>query len=531
MDRRNFFHSFVRTNAVRSDAQPDSERPQLTTGLEAYTTPLTLDDALHLLRRISFAPTLSAATALVGKTAAEAADAVLGTGNEAEPTSPGSWIDVAQEDPNNVDILTRNGIQSTWETNFATLQRWWVDLMRSESGVLREKLTLFWSGHFTSEFTYDQGSIPPQVLYRQNKLFRKMRLGDFKAFLEEVSLDPAMLAYLGGVLNIKGKPNENYAREMMELFSCGIGQYTEGDVKEAARVLTGWKAALYSDAPAKNGIFNSYFEPKDHDIGGKQYLEHTISSRTDANNTEFQVRNEEIRGMLGILFDYRTDAIAAFLSRKIYRFFVYSNGAATDAGVLADMVSLFKQNNFQIRPLIKALLSSAHFYDPANRGVQIKTPAEFVVGMARMFSVLLPTTAAASLDTTKATMSTMEQVLMDPPNVAGWPGYRNWISTKTYPQRLKFAKDLIAAMKDSEAQSFVQQFPNASDVHKLIDAVTQFVFPVEVSQQRKDHYVAVLLSGGQDYEWPSIMSNTATCGVRVRNLLTTMAKAPDFHLC
>ncbi len=531
MQRRNFFTQFSRANTVRRSNSDSSTRPIITSGLEAYTPALSLADAMHLLRRVSFGPTLSAAKSLVGMSASQAVDTLLGDGTDSDPASPGAWVDSADENPDNLDIISRSAIEAKWAVNFSDLQYWWVELMRSENSPLREKLSLFWSGHFTSEFTYDQGFIPPQALYRQNQLFRRLRLGNFKNFLANVTTDCSMLLYLGGVLNIKGTANENYAREMMELFSCGLGQYTEGDVKNAARVLTGWKAAVYSDAPAKNGIFNSYFNPPEHDTEAKQYLEHTIAARADADNTEFQVRTEEIGGMLDILFNYRSAAIGSFISQKLYRYFVYSSPSASDMAVIQQMSDLFQQQNFELRPLMKALLCSAHFFDEANRGVQIKTPAEFAVGMARQCGIVAPKSTASSTDATKGTMSSMEQVLMDPPNVAGWPGYRNWITTKTYPQRLKYGRDLISALTDANVQQLISQFSNYHDVYALTNDMVAYFFPKSIAQTRIDHYVSILLSGGKDYEWPAIADNGSTCGVRIRSLLNAMIKAPDFHLC
>lgn len=531
MNRRSFFSLLTQGSSFRTESASTGDRAEITAGLEPYATPLTRTDALHLLRRLSFGPTTDLVNSITGKTALQAVDQLLGNGSEPAPASPGAWVDKAQEDPNNLDIISKNGIEAGWRASFLQLQNWWANLMMTESTVLSEKLTMFWSGHFTTEFTYDLGYIPPQVLYRQNMLLRRDRLANFKTFVEDITIDPAMLVYLGGVLNIKGKPNENYGRELMELYSCGIGQYSEGDVKSAARVLTGWKAALYSDSPAKNGVFNSYFEPRDHDIEAKQFLENTIPARDDASNTEFQVRTEEVRKMIDILFKQRTDAVARFMMSKLYRYFVYSNASASDAKVINDLKDLFISSDFEIRPVVRALLGSAHFFDAANRGVQIKTPAEFVIGMARQLGTTLPTTAVSTTDVTKGSMASMEQVLMDPPNVAGWPGYRNWINTKSYPQRSQYARDLIKAWTDAQIQTFVKQFPNYTDVNAIVTGITEFLFPVPVSQKRHDYYVSVLLAGAKDYEWAGIINNAVTGGVRMRTLMNAIMKAPDFHLC
>lgn len=476
--------------------------------IEPYEEPLQRSDVLHLLRRLTFGPTPELVEQLIGKSAEEAVDLLLGDPSQEPPVpSPGAWVNQAQEDPRGVDIVTRNQIESTWQANFKALQQWWIEQMLDETIPAREKLTLFWSGHFTTEFTYDLGYIPPQVLYRQNLMLRRMRLANFRAFLEEVTLDCAMLEYLGGTLNVAGTPNENYAREMMELYSTGIGWYTEGDVKEAARVLTGWKSSLYSDAPAPNGMFNTWFKPSDHDIGAKQYLGMTIPARDQDTNTEYLVRTQEVRRMIEILFQQRPEAVARFITSKLYRYFVYSNPGATDAAVLSALMDVFIANDFELRPLVRTLLASKHFFDPANRGVQIKTPAEFVVGLGRQLGVPLSGAADA--------MARMEQDLIDPPDVSGWPGYRTWISTKTFPQRIQYAGQLIAAMSDAQAQAFVRSFEGWQSVETFVAAVTEFLLPRPVSAERQAYYQAILLGGAPSYEWPSIANDAQAVGSRL----------------
>ncbi|MBL7997924.1 MAG: DUF1800 domain-containing protein [Candidatus Kapabacteria bacterium] len=529
MNRRSFF-SFITDGSAHRTTQSateehDSSRAAIISSLDPYTTPLTRSDAMHLLRRLAFAPTIGIVNQITGKRADEAVEMLLGTGGQSEtpPPSPGPWVDVAQEDPNNLDVITRGNVEGTWRNNFANLQTWWIDQMRTEQLPLREKLTLFWSGHFTSEFTYDLGYIPPQLLYRQNLMFRKDRIASFPQFVEDVTLDAAMLEYLGGTLNVKGKPNENYARELMELYTCGIGNYSEADVQQAARVLTGWKASMYSDAPAPNGLFNTYFIARDHDTEGKVFMNNTIPARPNDTNTEFLVRTEEVRGLINLLLKERPDATARFMARKIYRYFVYSNPGGADATFVNNLADLFKQSNFELRPVIKALFSSAHFFAAENRGVQIKTPAEYVVGLGRQLGVSLSGAGGA--------MKLMEQDLIDPPNVSGWDGYRTWINTKTFPQRVSFGQSVVKAMTDAQAQSFVKQFADFSDVNKFMRGLEEYFLPVAVSNERHTNYVNILLSGSPDYEWGGIVNDAAAVGTRLRGFLNVLIKAPDFHLC
>lgn len=522
--RREFFSLFTRGLAERPVAR--GERMAVAGGLEPYATPLTPDDAYHLLRRVTFAPTVALAQQLTGKTANEAVELLLGDGSDDAPAPPGDWVDSWTENPANADLPTRFAIEDMWESNFAALQRWWVGLMGSETLPAREKLTLFWSGHFTSEFSYDDYFMPPQLLYRQNQLLRSLRLGGFRELAEEVTLNGAMLAYLGGELNKVGKPNENYARELLELFTTGLGWYTEGDIQEAARVLTGWRIAKFSDEPALNDRYNTYFDAPSHDIDAKQFMGESIAARTPDNNTEFLVRRDEVRELIHIIFRQRTDAAAMFICRKLYHYFVYSKPSAGDEQFIGQLAALFKQEGFAIRPVVAALLKSAHFFDEANRGVQIKTPAENLVGFPRQIGV-------SSTTESNSMMIAVEQNLMDPPNVAGWEGYRSWISTKTYPLRTQFARTYLQNVSDAALVALARQFADDyTDVYKITTALERYFLPRPVSQARHDNYVKVLLQNAPDYEWPEIiLNNEAGAALRLRALIGAFIKAPDFHLC
>lgn len=520
--RREFFSFLTRDANARPVAQ--GERMAVAGGLEPYTGLLTLEDVYHLLRRVTFAPTVALAQQLVGKTADEAVEILLGDGSDEAPASPGEWVNSVTENPMNADLPMRFAIEDMWENNFGNLQRWWVSLMYDEALPAREKLTLFWSGHFTSEFTYDDYYMPPQLLYRQNQLLRSLRLGSFKELAEEITLNGAMLAYLGGELNKVGKPNENYGRELLELYTTGLGWYTEGDIQEAARVLTGWRIAKFNDEPALNGIYNAYFEADSHDTDAKQFMGESIAARTPDNNTEFLVRRDEVRELLSIIFRQRTDAVATFLCRKLYHYFVYSKPSAGDEQFIGQLVAVFKQNDFAIRPVVEALLKSAHFFDEANRGVQIKTPAENLVGFPRQ--VGSPSTDINGV------MVSVEQNLMDPPNVAGWEGYRTWISTKTYPLRTQFARTYLQNVPDATLVALAKQFADSMDADKLTTALELYFLPRPVSTARHENYVKVLLQNAPDYEWPDIITNdVAGAALRIRALIGAFVKAPDFHLC
>jgi uncharacterized protein (DUF1800 family) len=525
-------------NADNSSGQKGRGIVQAT--LETATDPLDRRRALHLLRRTTFAPTPALVASIVGKAPSEAFDILfpLATTAYTTPAAPAAstgaasgaattWVNTGTEDPDNADNDTRNMIHSTWGTQFGSLQAWWTALMLAERTPAREKIVLFWSGHFTSEFRFDDLYNPPALLYRQNQVIRRDCLGDVRQLAEDMTLDGAMLNYLGGTLNSKGKPNENYARELLELFTTGLGAYTEGDVKEAARALTGWRASRFTDEPRPNGLFTTYFDPNAHDTGAKQFLGVTIPARTQAENTEFLVRRDEVRRLIDIIFQQRSDTASRFLARKMYAFFVYAKPSSADETVIAELAGVLKNSQFQIRSALRALFTSKHFFDEANIGVQIKTPAEFVVGLSRQLG--------ASIGSVAETMRSLEQDLIDPPTVAGWDGYRAWISTKTFPLRSQYAQRLVAALTDQDAVNFVRQFastanPNAANADALMRSLEEFLLPKPVSAKRHQTYLAALLAGAPDYEWSSILANPASAGSRIKSALQLILRAPDAHL-
>ena len=529
MNRRELFGFFSthRDNELMTDQteslQSAMRKESITAGIEPYTQPLDFARALHLVRRISFAPSVALAQSFVGRTADSAVEQLLGSGTEPVPSSPGGWINQGYENPERADRQTGDAIRGTWRNQFGQLQSWWLSLMMNELTTAVEKLALFWSGHFTSEFDFDDIINPPQVLYRQNITLRKDRLGDFRQMVEDISLDGAMLNYLGGNLNVAGRPNENYARELMELFTTGIGAYTEEDVKEAARVLTGWKVGLYSDEPAPNGIYQPYFVPQQHDIRSKTILGVTIPSRDQQSNTEALVRREEVRRLVDIIFEQRGSIASKFLVEKLYRFFVCARPNITDQVFIGQLSAVFRDAQWRIRPVLAALFKSAHFFDSANIGIQIKTPVEFVVGLARQLGV--------SSGAGAGTLRSLEQDLMEPPNVAGWPGYREWLSTKTYPLRLQFAQSLVNGMTNQQATAFVRQFPTFRNADLMVVSIEQFLFPRPIASSRHQRYVASLLQGTFDYEWQNIVNDANSAGPRIKAMLLLMMRAPDMHLC
>ncbi len=527
MNRRDLFTRWLHAREPLgnvSRAHDSASSARVATGLEPYVPtaeqPWDAVRAGHLLRRTTFLPRWADIGTVMTMSPSAAVDALLE--NVSAPNPP-DMQDSQTESLGGLSTEYQNIVRTQWNNDARKLREWYSAAMRDAGLTLAEKMTAFWSNHFTTEFEVDLDYVVGPLLYRQNKLFREGGLGNFRQLVFNVTLDGAMLVYLGGNLNSAGAPNENYARELLELFTTGIGYYTEGDIKEAARILTGWRVNQYSDEKNPNGPFATYFEPPFHDTGAKQFLGVSFPARDSTTNTEFKVRQEEVLKLIETIFERRPNETARFICRKLYRFFVYSNPTKSDDAVINAMAEIFIASNFDMKPVLAALLKSAHFYDNANIGSQIKTPAEFEIGMARQLG--------ASRNFFED-MSAMGQATFDPPNVGGWPGHHEWITTTTFPIRASVASAVVNAMDDDRTLAFIEQFPNSTDVNELVKNLAALMLPRPLSNGRKTIFVRKLVGGAPDYEWGNILQDSPSSAARnMRDLLLTLVELPDFQLC
>jgi len=544
MDRRSFLTAWMKSpsSTFNHPQSFNSHSRPLSSGLEAWV-PTTTDPwdnvrAGHLLRRTMMMPKWKEITKIAAMTPSDAVDLLLNTpSNPAEP----SMANHGTTSLKGLDTVLTEQMKGIWKGDDAILKTWFANVLLNPLNLplsIIEKMTFFWSGHFTSQFDASDTFVIAPLLYRQNELFRNMgnsAIWDFKALAFNITLDGAMLVYLGGDVNMykppvppsttPPPPNENYSRELMELFTLGFGSgYQEGDIKEGARILTGWHSAQYTDEATPNGLFNTYFTPFDHDTGNKNYLNTQFSAITANDNTQDLVKKNEIQKMIDAVFAFNPQALATFICRKIYKFFIYSDTAAVDETVVSAMAALFIQNNFDIKPVMRTLLKSAHFFDNMNIGCQIKTPAEYIIGIARQLGY---TVSMAD------NMTTILQEMFNPPNVSGWTGWHDWITTNTYPVRSTIVAKAIAGMSDQNVLDFINQFSKPTDANQLITDLGALMLPRKLAQARHDDLVTQLVGGpAMDYEWPGILSSSpATAALKMRLVLTTICNLPDYQLC
>lgn len=473
--------------------------------LDAYNGPWTEAEAAHLLRRTTFGcnPQQTAQAASLGLTAT--LDALLKVQPAPEPpvdpTTGNTFV------TGTIDLTGGNAGRYR-----AYIKAWWADLMVTRQPSITEKLTLFWMNHFVVEGV---AVGHPQILYNYMAYLRSTALGSFKAMARQVTIEPAMLRYLNGNTNTKGNPNENYARELQELFTIGKGPerasgdyttYTEQDVREAARVLTGWRDARQT--------LTTVFNAAQHDTGDKSFST-AYGNRIIKGRSGADAGNAELDELIAMIFDQQ--ATRYYIVRKLYRWFVDSDITADiEKNVIVPLGDLLHASSWNIGPVLRKLLMSRHFFSDDIRGAQLKSPADFVVGLLRSISYQPPSDVEqryAAGTSLANSLAALQMDLCDPPSVAGYdatyqgPDYdRLWLNTATLPLRNGATDVTIYGQRGRGATfdsiAYVKSIPNASDAYALVDTVVQRLFAVPISKDmRKTLVIDVLQQGGRDYEW------------------------------
>jgi len=392
------------------------------------------DDARHLLARTGFGPTEAEVRAFAPLTRGEAADKLLRETRTVSVTPPpAAALDLSSLRPPRGEMVTeaeRKAFVQQQVREGLELRAWWVQEMLATPSPLTERMTLFWHNHFVSA----QPKVRiARLMYRQNATLRQYALGNFGAVLHAIAKDPAMILYLDSVQNRKGAPNENFAREVMELFTLGEGRYSEQDVKEAARAFTGWSLER------ETGVF--VFRRRIHDDGTKTVFGQTGRFDGDAVLDLLLARPET----------------AEFLTAKLWREFVSPD---PDPGEVSRIARRFRESGYDIKVALRELLVSDAFYAPDNRGVLVKSPVELVVGTLRQLDLAPATTLPFAV-----AAAGMGQNLMSPPNVKGWPGGETWINTTTLLARKQYL-DRITRAGDGDPSAMIAASFRAADVNE-----------------------------------------------------------------
>ena len=534
-----------------------AEPAPVTSGVRRYKGEWKQAQVKHLLRRTMFGAKREDVDYFLKKSPRKAVRELLRTDYPLPAPPINNYNDDKYSDPDIppgtdwTGALKYDGMNNFRRKN--SFKSWWFGLMLDQDRSLREKMVLFWHNHFVTETNTVDNAL---FCYRYNVLLRNYALGNFKALVRAVTSEPAMLRYLNGYANTKKAPDENYGRELQELFTVGKGpgsHYTESDVKAAARVLTGYTLNYKT--------YTASFDPNRHDPGDKQfsafYDNHVIKG------IKGKEAESEVDQLVEMIFS--RDEVAAFICRKLYRFFVYHTiDETTEREVIKPLAALFRKKNYEIAPVLEELLCSRHFFDTANNGAMIKPPVDFTVGLCREFGLSFPNAEDCEeqyglWEQVRNQAAALQQNIGDPPNVAGWQAYyqepeydKLWISSDTLPKRNQFTDRMVnggfarnGKKIGIDAFAFASGLPHPEDPDQLIADSVRALYSVPLPPEELQFIkTSILLSGlvgmASDHYWtnawaacqtkPEDKANRNAVTNKLKNLYRHLMELPEYQL-
>jgi len=482
------------------------------------------DKAAHLLNRAGFGGTPSEIDAAYARGLAATLSQLVDFDNAAARVPPPVWAHPRNIREARMELQSKRDqpeerkeqlreIQMTENNNILDLRQWWLDRMMNSPAPLLEKMTLFWHGHFATSIEKVKDAY---WIWLQNETLRRNALGNFTTLTRQMSRDPAMMIYLDLQQSHKEHPNENWARELMELFTVGIGNYTENDVREAARAFTAYRIDLTTQkfrfAPMQQDRTNKNFMGRTGPLIGDDIIDILVSK----------------------------PVCAQFIGRKLWRFFVEDEPTPESVEQIAKTI---RAHNFEFRPVLREIFNSELFYSDRAMGSQVKSPVQYVVQTSKTLESPLPSALAA-----QNAMRQMGQTLFAPPNVKGWDGGKAWITTSTLLFRYNFANYLIngdeilpaAAMaargkagpgfrRTGRELEKIQRDPiNVGKIapvelrdkpEELVSLLTARIFSVPVADKERQTFIGYLEARKPD-----------TSDQTVRGLIHLMMSTPQFQL-
>ena len=430
----------------------------------------------------------------------------------------------------------------------------WTFLEMQNSGMhIREKLTLFWHNHFVAVNTH-----PHREFYYYNTL-RKNALGNFKELVKQITIDPNMLLYLSGAQNKDSAPNENYSRELLELFTIGKGaaigngdytNYTEEDVVQMAKVLTGWRVRGLTHADALTPFFSNFNHTK-----GDKNLSHRFGNAIVSENGE-----NEYKDLIDTIFEQ--DECSRFIIRQLYLWFVNSEITTdTEEHIIVPLAEIVRNNNYEITPALKVLLASDHFFE--NTFCMIKSPIDLMFSVTKSLFVDVPNNSIKDAYDYAYTLylacTDLNQAVFKHPDVAGWKAYyqeplfyKNWINSYLLPKRLDFCRILVTGgnlIIDEKSYTVPPIVPvlkiaskinNAADPNNLIRTLANEMFNYPITEEQVNGLKEVLIPGLPDFEWtveysnylndPSNVNLALSVDKKLRDMVAFMVQMSEFQI-
>ncbi|MFN8251736.1 MAG: DUF1800 family protein [Ferruginibacter sp.] len=567
----------VELPSLNDDSQILNRVGNVTSGIAPYTGAWTVWEVTHLLRRVGFGVKKTDVDALLALTPGTAVDAML---NIAPPTLPsatplnyyqntlpdsggillgGSWTS------NNLTYVNANDDTNNYYRQLS-LTSWSWGVCINDATTIREKMTQFWYHFIPVNFDDVRGMQANSATMCNDymSLLRSNALGNFKTLMKAIAKMPAMLVYLSNQYSTASVPNENFARELLELFTMGkvpTQNYTESDIIAASKVLSGWRLSSFTAAYPFAPGFNASYHNQTNKTFSANFGNTTINNQAGAAGAnEFDI-------FFDMLFTQQASTIAKYVCRRLYRFFVYYDiDANVEANVIVPLSNVLLTNNWDMNITVMTLLKSEHFFDVVNRGVMIKSPVDFLTGIIRTMNVnTIPAAGATQVVNQYAiwnyfqsyALNNLEQGLGLVPNVSGWKAYyqeptfyQNWINSNAIQRRAAILTSFMNGFTQGtlsikiDVIAYVQQFPNATiqDPDLLIDAIVQQWFSVDLpANYKSDTKVATLLNGQVTNSYwttawnnyigtPSNTTYLNTVKNRLNSLFTTFLQLAEFQL-
>ena len=531
--------------------------------------------AAHLLRRATFGPSKQEINQFASLTADQAIAQLFQVPTAPPPPSDTAtglpWVTPKPTEANSEDFELRRYVNC-----------WWLEQMKVSGGNSCEKLTFFWHTHFTTK----QSLVGSTRMYYQNALLRYYALGNFRDLTKNICLDNAMLRFLDGRLNDKNNPNENFARELLELYTIGKGpqigpenytNYTETDVREAARVLSGYEddndflnPDIVTGIPMGIVKSNGLMAATAHDATPKNFTNPfpdttIIPNQMVGEDATVDATLDELDQLLNMIFGQAETA--RHLCRKFYRFFMYYEiTTEIEQDIIEPLANTFRSNNYEVQPVLQQLFRSQHFYDADNalvdddnHGAIIKSPLDLVMGTLRFFEINLPdsnTDLAGFYDAAASgILAPMQQQgldLYEPFEVAGYkayhqfPGYnRNWISENNLARRYQYSDLLLEGEQRGwgfwmDTVAYVdnpQHISDPANAQTLLQELVDDLFPEIITQERFDYFLNDILLDGLSManwstEWFAYKSSGDNSAVKSQldSLFRALLQSPEYQL-
>jgi hypothetical protein len=524
--------------------------------LNKYQGKWELEHTKHAFNRLSFGTDYDSLIAAKKNGLEKSIDALLNFENKYD-APVNNYSNIGESDETGISFGI-SWVNAGWNNDLAfkrkTSFRNWIMIKMAEEKSAKEKMILFWHHHFSTELEMYRDARYSFLYY---EILRNNAFGNFKNMVKEISLTPAMLLYLNSVDNKVGAPDENFARELQELFTIGKEyeeRYTEEDVQEAAKVLTGYTVTRN----AFRWDLTYTFVPNRHDTSDKKFTAF-YDNKTILGQSGMAGQNE-LDELLEMIF--AKEQVSEHICRNLYRFFVHSEiDDAVEIHIIKPLSKLLRDSNYELRPVYDKLFKSEHFFDPKFFGSMIKNPIEYVAGPIRQFNALSPDTIKekyAVYNQVFGRAARMQLQVGDPPNVSGWPAfyqapsfYKIWINSATLGERTSYIKQMLlfngfvnnSVRLRIDHVNFASKIPNVDSPEALLSHLSELMFSVPLSSERKATIAKDILLDGEDdpnrwaETWQNMTNNPSnqsfylTVERKLKTLFNHLAQLPEYHLC